>query len=350
MPTIHMETEQVRSTARQLDLTTEQISSVVDQLAGSVRSLSWQSPVRDNYVESFEQLNRKIQVLAQQGLDLSRRVINEVDEWEGVAASFGLMGSGSTSVTQLVGSGSTSSTTTDPPPKNMQELAKMVFDLYTKDENGNYTPVRIVQIGPNEYVVMVAGTVGGDGTNNWNSAMRSGLGLPGDYLKHVKSLVMALPAGAIVNFAGHSQGGMMGNQLAGDAEVRDHLKVKSVTTFGSPINAEPQDGVIYKRYAAEGDIVPLGSNEALDVLTNSKNRLKELKDLDQQSIPGPGFKKWEEAHGVYSSSEALKTEKLPFEINQWGKSTSHSPGKATGSLPVVDVSPKKASSGGGGAW
>jgi hypothetical protein len=343
-----METEQVRSVARQLDATAEQIHIEIERVTRQVRGIPWQSPGRDSYVADVVQLHQKIQAATQQGAELSRRVQSEVNEWEEAAASFGADGAG-----LGVAAGTTTGTggqqnPMEQPPRNMQELAKMVQDLYIRDENGNCTPIRVVQIGPNEYLIMIAGTQGGQGANNWNSAIRSGLGLPGDYLKQCKAIAMALPAGAVVNFAGHSQGGMMGNQLAADPEVQEHLKVKSVTTFGSPVNAEPQDGVVYKRYAAEGDIVPLGGNEVLDVLNPFSDHSKELQDLNQQKIPGS--KDYREAHGVYGSSEALKSEEMPFDVSQWNNSTSYAPEQATGSLPIVDPDPEKMVSSGGGAW
>lgn len=348
MTIIHMEPEQVRSVARQLDVISEQIHLEIERVARQVRGIPWQSPGRDRYVASVERLRQQIQALAQQGVELGQRAQREVNEWEQVASSFGAAGAGSGFEAGVrIGAGAVQNPS-DKPPKNMQELAKMVQALYIRDENGNYTPIRVVQIGPNEYLIMIAGTQGGQDANNWNSAFRSGLGLPGDYLKQCKAIALALPAGAVVNFAGHSQGGMMGNQLAADPEVREHLKVKSVTTFGSPVNAEPQDDIKYKRYAAEGDITPLASNEVLDVLNPFADHSEELKDLEQQKIPGSDNLK--EAHGIYGSSEALKSEGLPFEVNQWNNSTSHAPGQATGSLPILDPSPKKMVNSGGGAW
>jgi hypothetical protein len=346
MTIIHMEPEQVRNVARQLEGTADQVHLEMEQIARRVRGIPWQSPGRESYVRAMEQLRQQAQAIAQQGMDLSRRAQREVNEWEEVAAIFRLAVAG---VGSAVGVGAgTVQSSLGQPPKNMQELAKMVQDLYIRDENGNYTPIRVVQIGPNEYLIMIAGTQGGQAANNWNSAMHSGLGLPGDYLKQCKSIALALPAGAIVNFAGHSQGGMMGNQLAADPEVREYLKVKSVTTFGSPVNAEPQDDVEYKRYAAEGDLVPLASNEVLDVLNPFADHSKELQDLEQQKIPGGN--NLNESHGIYGSSDALKSEDLPFEVNQWNNSSSYTPEQASGSLPFVDPAPKKLVSGGGGAW
>ncbi|OQY90399.1 MAG: hypothetical protein B6D38_03660 [Anaerolineae bacterium UTCFX1] len=347
MTIIHMDPEQVRSVGRQLKQTTDVIFDEIERLPRRVRAIPWQSPGRDRFVNEVEQLKKQIQVVAQQGLELSQRVQAEVDEWEEVAASFGAVGAGAVAISSGVGTGA-ESPSTNQPPKNMQELAKMVQDLYIRDEKGNYTPIRVIQIGPNEYLMLIAGTQRGQDANNWNSAVRSGLGLPGDYLKQCKSIALTLPVGAVINFAGHSQGGMMGNQLAADPEVQEHLKVKSVTTFGSPVNAKPQDNVVYKRYAAKGDVVPLGSNEVLDVLNPLNNRDKEIQDLEQHEIPGD--KDLKKAHDIYGESEALKSEALPFEINQWNNSTSYNPEQATGSLPILDSKPEKMLSSGGGSW
>jgi len=81
MTIIHMETEQVRSVARQLDATAEQIHLEIERIASQARGIPWQSPRRDQYVAAVEQLRQKIQALAQQGAELSQRVQREVDEW-----------------------------------------------------------------------------------------------------------------------------------------------------------------------------------------------------------------------------------------------------------------------------
>ncbi len=81
MTIIHMEPEQVRSVAKQLEATAEQIYFAMEQIARSVQSIPWQSPERDRYVAAVEQLRQKIQATAQQGLDLSWRVEREAQEW-----------------------------------------------------------------------------------------------------------------------------------------------------------------------------------------------------------------------------------------------------------------------------
>jgi pimeloyl-ACP methyl ester carboxylesterase len=234
----------------------------------------------------------------------------------------------------------------------MQDLASRVASLYKKDQNGNYTPIRVVKIGDNEYLVMLAGTVGGPKSNNWFSAIMSGAGLPSDYQAQIKSILLALPAGAMVHIAGHSQGGIMGNNLAADREIQKHVQVKSVTTFGSPVSAEPQNGVDYFRFAAVGDVVPLASSEAIDVLMDIQGgRIPELandlQDLNQIVIPGPealssfdlsSAKKYvEDAHGIYEKSEALSYYELPFTVTQWEEGVYYYPDNATASLPGIDV-------------
>ena len=137
-------------------------------------------------------------------------------------------------------------------PRNMQDLAKAVTDLYKTG-----TPIRVVEIGNNEYLVLVTGTKSGQVANNWNSAIRSGLGLPNDYQDQLKGILMGLPPGAVINLVGHSQGGIVSNNIAIDSEVNHHLTIKSVTTFGSPVSATPNNDVDYRRYAVLGDPVPL---------------------------------------------------------------------------------------------
>jgi len=81
MTIIHMETEQVRSVARQLDATAEQIHLEIERVARQVRGIPWQSPGRERYVASVERLRQQIQALAQQGVELGQRAEREVAEW-----------------------------------------------------------------------------------------------------------------------------------------------------------------------------------------------------------------------------------------------------------------------------
>jgi hypothetical protein len=339
-----METDGVRAMASQLKQAAEAMRLQTQSLNGSAQSVDWFGPSRDEFVMETEGIVRQLESQVDLGVVLAGRVDSEVAEWENAANSFGTGESSVQSFFKHIGEilltpflilqelfkprqDYETRPCTDTPPGNMQELAKMVTDLY---DTG--TPIRVIKTGENEYLILVTGTEAGKQAHNWNSAARSGLGLESDYEKQLKGILLGLPAGAIINLAGHSQGGIVSNNVVADKDVQDHLKIKSVTTFGSPVSAEPQgnigpDGkpVEYKRYAAWGDPVPLLSNEALDVVgAIGKTPFdfwkigKETGDLGQHMISGSFNVK--DAHFAYNSSDELKNETLPFDVKQWANS------------------------------
>ena len=333
MTIIHMEPEQVRSVAKQLEQTADQIYVDFEQVSGRVRGIPWQSPNRERYVRDMEQLRKQVQAVAQQGLDLSRSVQQEANEWEEVASSFGAVGAGA-----VAGAGTgmgIAQSPTDQPPKNMRLLAELVME--------GSDPIRIYQIGPNEYLVLIQGTSNDpNASQNGGSAVATGLGLSSDYQEQVRLALLSLPIGAVVHMAGHSQGGIVAQNLAGDKSVQDRLNVKSVTTFGSPYSASEVDGVTYSRYATEGDVVPyLEGRDARDVtivlllapFIGAVSVAGALSNrYSQTTIPGNFSDGTFGPHFEYNKSPALEKiagGDMPFSITAWnGQPTVYDPGTA----------------------
>ena len=79
---ILMETEQVRSMARQLEQVSLDIESRVSDVLTLIRRLDWQGASRDVFVNDAQKIIQSIITQSTQGLDLSRRVDREVTEWE----------------------------------------------------------------------------------------------------------------------------------------------------------------------------------------------------------------------------------------------------------------------------
>jgi len=336
MTIIHMETEQVRSVARQLDVAAEQIHHEMEQVARRVRGIPWQSPGRDSYVAALDGLRRKIQALAQQGVALSQRVQREVDEWEEAAASFGAIGAASGIEAGMQTGSDNAPAESHPRPDNMRLLANLVME--------GDDPIRIYEIGPNEYLVAIQGTsFDPNASQNWGSAIATGLGLSSDYQEQVRLALLGLPAGAIVHMAGHSQGGIVAQNLAGDKSVSNHLSVKTVTTFGSSYSSPEVDGVTYYRYAAEGDVVPyLEGRDATTALLltpflgfvpaaagalsniHPQTRIPSSNPADTFGETGPHFE-----YNKSSALENISGKKMPFEITAWnGQPTVCDPGNA----------------------
>jgi hypothetical protein len=206
----------------------------------------------------------------------------------------------------------------------MRELAELVME-------GDGV-IRVYKVGENEYLLVIQGTNMNDPNvnNNLGSAITTGFGRPSDFQNQVKLALLALPGGAVVHMAGHSQGGIVAQNLAADKEVKKHFAkdcgVKSVTTFGSPVSMPNQEGVNdYRRYAAEGDIVTyLEGRDALTaallapvvgvpgaLTTTLLNR------ATQTSIPADFSGGIFGPHDEYRKSEYLEQIKdLPFEVDE----------------------------------
>jgi hypothetical protein len=102
---IHMDTEQSRSVARQLDHVSADIQQEITTLGKKLRSLNWQSPSRDAFVGDFAELQRKIQACAEKGITLGTRVQREVDEWEQAALHLDGGGSAYSNPIVIIGGG-----------------------------------------------------------------------------------------------------------------------------------------------------------------------------------------------------------------------------------------------------
>lgn len=97
MTTFHMETDTVHSMANQIKQTVEALRSQAQALQGSVQSVDWAGPNRDEFVMEAEALVRQLEAQAELGITLAGRVDGETSEWEQAAASLsGMSGSGTT--------------------------------------------------------------------------------------------------------------------------------------------------------------------------------------------------------------------------------------------------------------
>lgn len=330
---IHMEPEQVRLVGKQLEQTADAFYDEIELLTGRVRAIPWQSPGRENYIGAVERLKKQIHLAAQQGLELSRRIQAEANEWEDADGSFGGADSGI-----LIGKTSmdmAGTTEAHKKPENMRVLAEFVME--------GSDPIRSYEIGPNEYLMVIQGTSHDPSTSrNWGSAVFTGLGLSSDYQEQVKLALLSLPAGAVIHMAGHSQGGIVAQNLANDREISGRFQIKSITTFGTPYSSPEVDEVdVYNRYATEGDIVPyLEGRDASIVVLLSPFISPALVGTGaianrhpQTSIPyhssGEGIFG---PHSEYSKSpelEKISGDQMPFNLSTWnGKPTSYDPGSA----------------------
>jgi hypothetical protein len=214
-------------------------------------------------------------------------------------------------------------------PRTMRDLALYLTDL-TRVSDGRHTPIEIVEVGDQSYLVLLAGTrletrpFSYPG-NNLESALQQVTRQRSSYEQHVRALIAAhVPAGSTLHLAGHSLGGMVANSLAIAPEVLETYHVATVVTFGTPVNACASPGTTYYRYAVAGDPIAL-VHQAL-IVTRLPGPLAVLASNcapDQQvpaqiivdHSPGPNGK--QHAHSSYEYSEDLGREPLPFEIDRY---------------------------------
>lgn len=207
------------------------------------------------------------------------------------------------------------------PPRNMQELAARIMDK-------SPSPICVYQIGPNEYLVTIQGTdpLNPNASHNWGSAIESALGAETGYEREVKKILLNLPEGATVHLAGHSQGGIIAQNIAPDKELIGKVNIQSITTFGSPYSTPKVAGITYQRFAAQGDLVPyLEGRDGVAAAAAARllgpfagAGLALLDRYPQTSISGNINPLT--AHGIYSTSNDLKNYALPFTVKTWSES------------------------------
>lgn len=78
---IHMDTEQVRAVARQLQQNANQMYEMGSSLRHQTASMDWQGPSRDDFFSQLEQALKQLNTLSESGLVLGERVNREVEEW-----------------------------------------------------------------------------------------------------------------------------------------------------------------------------------------------------------------------------------------------------------------------------
>jgi hypothetical protein len=107
-----------------------------------------------------------------------------------------------------------------------------------------------------------------------------------------------IPSGAPVLLSGHSQGGMIAMELAGDPAFRDRFAVTNVLTFGSPVDitAVPENvDVVAFQHAA--DVVPRLDLGGLSVDRTLHDRPN---GADVVTLPNPDGTPWYDMSGNHS--------------------------------------------------
>ncbi len=100
--------------------------------------------------------------------------------------------------------------------------------------------------------------IGQTGPQDMTTNLQGVAGMSSDQLVAIKEAMSAagIAPGEAVEFAGHSQGGIMAAQMAADPSVRARYNVVSVVTAGSPTATIAPGDVPVLSYENSGDIVP----------------------------------------------------------------------------------------------
>lgn len=141
---------------------------------------------------------------------------------------------------------------------NVQDAAKLCFQgklitikkgtLYTGDKKNGTV-----------YAIFLAGSnmKWDDSVNGLKTCIKSGMAKDNIYLDELKkAAVKDIPKNSKVVLVGHSLGGMVAQQFAADAEMKEKYEIKNVLTVGSPyIMTTDREGGLY-RMVDSGDIIP----------------------------------------------------------------------------------------------
>lgn len=215
-----------------------------------------------------------------------------------------------------------------PQPQNTADLYRNITTLYQQDTQTPETqkgPIGITRIGTNRYLVTLAGTEWQSGKfNNIGSAVRDEVIAGSSYQRHVSDVIRAhIPPGAEIVFAGHSLGGMVGQNLTNDPRynLRGEYRITNVVTYGSPVTWFPADGVDYRMYEVRGDLVPGAAIVQLPGFIDMYRRGY------YHIIPSDRFY-WNpfSYHSAYAKAlDKLKNDPqyqsllgLPFPVDEWG--------------------------------
>lgn len=148
------------------------------------------------------------------------------------------------------------------------DLIEHIVDMHGGDaDNGEIAIEEHVTIGEDgtqtrSWTVDIRGTqsfaIGQKGPQDMTTNLQGVGGMDSDQLYAIQEAMKdaGIAPGEAVEFAGHSQGGIMAAQLAADPDVRSRYNVVSVVTAGSPTATIAPTDVPVLSYENSGDIVP----------------------------------------------------------------------------------------------
>ncbi len=292
---IRMEVEAVERTLSTLRSLLRQGRGLEDELRRAARALpfAWQGPSAEHFTQDLHGAARRYEQLLSELEQLTQALEQEKEEWLAADAAFG-EGQASAEENAIVsGNGGVDTgplgmqlaqeicqnrkdrdfceSVWSQPPRHAGDVAYMIATLPEE------TPIGIFVLDNGEVLVLLKGTDPDDPErgNNWGSAIESFFVRNSSYqLSVLAALAQAvregrIPPNAKLHIAGHSQGGMIAQNLASDPRLAKlGLQVASVVTFGSPDTfTKPNPGTRYIMFEHASDRVAQ-IDEYADILTH----------------------------------------------------------------------------------
>jgi len=255
MTIIHMDPDHLKNTIHQFKKTSNQFEHSLEKIKQiDVKiQMNWSGEkATESFTRELQKNFSQLSVLCQDLQKLDQLLNHEVNQWLEEDAKFSEVNTGVIHPVNETGINSPVLTVAElqkrmcgslfgkdldrclsiwgSPPTNAEQLAYMIQSLPES------MPIVIMQIGENEYLVLLRGST----TNlqegaNLGSAFEAMFGNSSYQNNVIEALNKAnLPEGSQLHFAGHSQGGMIGQNLAVDPRINRSYDIKSVTSYGSP--------------------------------------------------------------------------------------------------------------------
>lgn len=145
---------------------------------------------------------------------------------------------------------------------NAAEIAVLVSDGYNQGTKGPITitkgTLKTLLSSKDVYLVTLSGTelVFNQSTEVLTDLF-SGFNLNNAYYNNVVNIIKTnVPKGANLVLAGHSLGGMVAQQVAGNSTIKSRYNILNTVTFGSPLlSVGTREGTV-KRLGDTADVVP----------------------------------------------------------------------------------------------
>jgi Lipase (class 3) len=189
--------------------------------------------------------------------------------------------------------------------QNAAHLAQYVFAGYN---NGKFGPVSVTPAtlteGKSKKSVYVVGISGTEDVKGQSTRLLRNYAIGNEFenpaVKNARAIINTLPKGSTLILAGHSQGGMVAQLLALDAQLQKKYKISNTVTFGSALvgldnkvtrksgeSLRNRAGRV-ERIVAETDPVAMMGTRALTDKEVFKRNLKD-RTMIQSDHPGENF-------------------------------------------------------------